>query len=64
MSKHTHQLVDLTEDDMQCLNGIHKKPGMHRSLLRYHTNREDGTVFGWTYDDMGWNMVRGGIVAS
>ncbi|KAI0687942.1 Aldo/keto reductase [Cerioporus squamosus] len=56
-------LIKLTDEDMAALDVIHKKPGMHRSLLRYHSNSADGTVFGWTYEQMGWNMVKGGIVA-
>ncbi|TFK81028.1 Aldo/keto reductase [Polyporus arcularius HHB13444] len=56
-------LIKLSDEDMTALNVIHRKPGMHRSLLRYHSNSQDGTVFGWTYEQMGWNMVKGGIVA-
>jgi hypothetical protein len=34
---------------------------MHRSLMPapYH---KDGGVFGWTYEQLGWNMVEGGFV--
>ena len=56
------QLLQLTEDDMNNIDAIHKKPGMHRSLLRYHINSPDGMVFGWTYEQMGWNMAKGGII--
>ena len=55
--------MELDPQDMDDLNAIHKKPGMHRSLLRYHTYSNDGTVFGWTYEQMGWNMLKGGIIA-
>lgn len=48
---------------MEEIDKIHNKPGMHRSLLSYHNYTSDGTVFGWTYEQMGWNMVKGGIVA-
>lgn len=44
---------------MRAVDGIHKKEGKHRSLLPYH--QEDGTVLGWTYEQMGWEMVTGGI---
>lgn len=33
---------------------------MHRSLLNYHN--ENGTVFGWTYEQMGWELGLGGKV--
>lgn len=47
---------------MVTLDAIHKKPGMHRSLLRYHEYNADGTVLGWTYEQLGWNMTKGGII--
>ncbi|EMD33052.1 hypothetical protein CERSUDRAFT_118127 [Gelatoporia subvermispora B] len=53
-------LVSLSKDDMKTLDELHKKPGMHRSLLKYH--QPDGTVFGWTYEELGWPMVTGGLV--
>ncbi|KAI0339203.1 Aldo/keto reductase [Trametopsis cervina] len=52
-------LIQLTEQEIQTINDIHKKPGMHRSLVRYH--REGGGVFGWTYEQLGWNFSEGGI---
>ncbi|KUI53503.1 Putative reductase 1 [Cytospora mali] len=33
-------------------------PGMHRSLVQYH--QPDCTVFGWTYEQMGWELELGG----
>jgi len=45
---------------MEALNNVHKKPNMHKSLLTYH--KPDGTVFGWTYEQLGWPMTVGGIV--
>ncbi|KAI0759959.1 Aldo/keto reductase [Trametes elegans] len=56
-------LVELSEEQMAVLDAIHKKPGMHRSLLRYHEYSTDGKIFGWTYEQLGWNMTKGGIVA-
>ena len=55
--------MDLTDGEMKNIDMIHKKPGNHRSLLRYHSYSDDATVFGWTYEQMGWNMVKGGIMA-
>ena len=45
---------------MKAVNNLHREPGMHRSLIAYH--EPDKTVFGWTYDQLGWNMSVGGIV--
>ncbi|KAI0686536.1 Aldo/keto reductase [Earliella scabrosa] len=56
-------LVSLTDENMMALDAIHTKAGMHRSLLRYHTYSDDGSVLGWTYEQLGWNMVKGGIIA-
>jgi len=53
-------LVTLTPEDMDIINKIHLQPGMHKSLLAYHS--EDGSVFGWSYEDLGWNMVYPGVV--
>ncbi|KAI0827824.1 Aldo/keto reductase [Trametes gibbosa] len=55
-------LIKLSKVEMDTLDAIHKKPGMHRSLLRYHEYNPDGTIFGWTYEELGWNMSKGGIV--
>ncbi|GBE80940.1 Aldo/keto reductase [Sparassis latifolia] len=55
-------LLDLSDDDMTVLNAIHKKPGMHKSLLSYHNYTDDGFIFGWTYEQLGWNMKKGGIM--
>lgn len=47
---------------MKALNILHERPGMHRSLLgSYHDS--NGSVFGWTYEQLGWDMKLGGIVA-
>lgn len=55
-------MITLTDEEMVTLDAIHKKPGMHRSLLRYHEYSADGTVLGWTYEQLGWNMTKGGII--
>ncbi|PCH36735.1 Aldo/keto reductase [Wolfiporia cocos MD-104 SS10] len=54
-------LIELTEEDMAQLNAIHKRAGMHRSLLSYHNYTDDGLIFGWTYEQLGWRMKKGGI---
>lgn len=53
------QLVKLDSKDVKTLNEFHKKPDMHRSLLDYHKN---GLVWGWTYEQLGWNMDNEGYV--
>jgi glycerol 2-dehydrogenase (NADP+) len=52
----------LEPSDIEAINGIHKQSGHHRSLLGYH--KEDGTVFGYTYEQLGWDMTKGGVVPS
>ena len=57
---HYPQLVQLTSEEMQTIDSIHKKPRMHRSLVEYHA--PEGTVFGWTYEQLGWPFEVGGFV--
>ncbi|KAF9010476.1 NADP-dependent oxidoreductase domain-containing protein [Cyathus striatus] len=52
----------LPDNDIEVLDALHKEPGMHRSLLTYHNL--EGTVFGWTYEQLGWNMVPKGIIVA
>jgi glycerol 2-dehydrogenase (NADP+) len=45
------------------IDGFHKKPGMHRTLC--HTNKIIGeTLFGWTFQQLGWGWEEGGFVKS
>ncbi|OCH91951.1 Aldo/keto reductase [Obba rivulosa] len=53
-------LVKLSDEDVKTVDELHQKPGMHRSLANYHA--EDGTVFGWSYEELGWPMSKGGVV--
>ncbi|KAJ7282780.1 NADP-dependent oxidoreductase domain-containing protein [Mycena rebaudengoi] len=53
-------LVTIPEDDMATLDGLHRAPGMHKSLLPF-LHQDDG-VWGWTYEQLGWKMTEGGIV--
>ncbi|KAL0956000.1 hypothetical protein HGRIS_002176 [Hohenbuehelia grisea] len=55
------ELVELGDEHMTPLSKLHLQPGQHKSLLKYH-NTDPGRIFGWTYEDMGWNMLPGGIV--
>ncbi|KAJ7287280.1 Aldo/keto reductase [Mycena rebaudengoi] len=54
-------LISLSEDEMAVVDGLHRKQGMNRSLLAFD-GKKDGTVFGWTYEQLGWNLVVGGAV--
>jgi glycerol 2-dehydrogenase (NADP+) len=54
--------VKLTEDEMTSISAAHMKPGLHRSLLPPVS--DDGTIFGWTYAQLGWNMAGDGEVTA
>ncbi|KAJ6602162.1 aldo/keto reductase [Mycena sp. CBHHK59/15] len=56
-------LVSLSKEDMRTIDRLHQKEGMHKSLLVFD-DKNDGTVFGWTYEELGWNLVVGGFVKS
>jgi len=53
-------LIHLPEEDTSAINDLHRQPDTHKSLIALH--QPDGTVFGWTYDQLGWNMTVGGVV--
>ncbi|KAJ7125044.1 Aldo/keto reductase [Mycena epipterygia] len=53
-------LVELSQEDMHEIGALHSKPGMHKSLVEFHA--DDGSVYGWKYSWLGWNMTKGGIV--
>ena len=39
---------------MKTLDEIHKQPEMHKTLLMKYVH--DGMVFGWTFEQLGWNL--------
>ncbi|EEB98256.1 hypothetical protein MPER_02270 [Moniliophthora perniciosa FA553] len=45
-------LIKLTDLEIKALNGIHRQPGMHWSLL-VGLHIEDIKVLGWTYEQWG-----------
>ncbi|KAI0070558.1 Aldo/keto reductase [Panus rudis PR-1116 ss-1] len=45
-------LITLTDEEMDLINNIHKKPNMHRTLLTHYCQGE--TCFGWTFEQLGW----------
>nr|GAT57885.1 aldo-keto reductase [Mycena chlorophos] len=53
-------LLQLSEEDLEALNKLHLEPGMHRSLVPFHADY--GGVFGWTYEQLGWKMIKDGFV--
>ncbi|KXN86116.1 Glycerol 2-dehydrogenase (NADP(+)) [Leucoagaricus sp. SymC.cos] len=55
-------LITLSLEDLKAIDEVHKEPGMHKSLLLYHS--PNGGALGWTYEELGWNMSPGGIVKS
>ncbi|KAJ7076867.1 NADP-dependent oxidoreductase domain-containing protein [Mycena belliarum] len=54
-------LLSLSAEDMAAVDGLHQTPGNHKTLIGLDKNL-DGTVFGWTYERLGWNMGIGGSV--
>jgi len=54
-------LVPLSQLDMALIDELHQMPSMHKSLLVFD-NKGDGTIFGWTYEQLGWKMAVGGNV--
>ncbi|KAF8880568.1 NADP-dependent oxidoreductase domain-containing protein [Infundibulicybe gibba] len=56
------QLHLLKEEDMNDLNNLHGKPGKHRSMCGFHSPALGGSCFGWTYEQLCWDMTAGGIV--
>ncbi|KAK7057505.1 aldo/keto reductase [Favolaschia claudopus] len=54
-------LVTLPKEEMKLVDALHEMPNMHKSLLMFD-NKGDGTVFGWSYAQLGWDLVVGGQV--
>ncbi|KAF7317772.1 Aado keto reductase [Mycena kentingensis (nom. inval.)] len=54
-------LVKLSADEMNVLDDLHLKPGMHRSVCGFHSPDLGGSCFGWTYEQLGWDLTLGGI---
>ncbi|KZV61840.1 Aldo/keto reductase [Peniophora sp. CONT] len=54
-------VVKLDAADVKAVDELHTQPGLHRSLL-VAPGGVKGQVFGWTYDQLGWNMDDNGVV--
>ncbi|KDN37180.1 hypothetical protein RSAG8_10312, partial [Rhizoctonia solani AG-8 WAC10335] len=48
-------IITLPKSIFEIVDNYHKSPGMHKTLDAY-TLRNPGTVGGWTYEQMGWNL--------
>jgi glycerol 2-dehydrogenase (NADP+) len=55
------QIIPLSKLDRALIDELHTMPDMHKSLLVFD-NKGDGTVFGWSYEQLGWKLVVGGRV--
>jgi len=53
-------LVKIAEGDIRLIDNMHTYPSMHRSLLPLHHWNGRG-IFGWTYEQLGWDMVAEGF---
>ncbi|KAG8952433.1 hypothetical protein FRC04_004493 [Tulasnella sp. 424] len=59
--KSNFTLVKLDDEDMQAIDNVHKKPGLHRQLLVSPIiDTVNGTVWGWTHEQLGWNLDNAG----
>lgn len=45
---------------MELIDNLHKKEGMHQCLLMAYTS--EGKVFGWTFEQLGWNLREDGTI--
>jgi glycerol 2-dehydrogenase (NADP+) len=59
--------LTLSAEDMRAIDALHTKEGKHLSLLDnygYHGDTPNGPgVWGWTYEQLGWEMGKGGVGA-
>ncbi|KAG9224194.1 hypothetical protein CCMSSC00406_0004693 [Pleurotus cornucopiae] len=55
-------LISLNSEEMHTINELHKEEGMHHSVCGFHSPALGGSCFGWTYEQLGWEMALGGIV--
>ncbi|KAG8741790.1 hypothetical protein FRC11_014623, partial [Ceratobasidium sp. 423] len=57
--KQNIDIITLPKSIFEIVDNYHKTPGMHKTLDAY-TLRDPGTVGGWTYEQMGWNLDKDG----
>ncbi|GFZ47580.1 D-galacturonate reductase [Saitozyma sp. JCM 24511] len=52
------EIVKLDQRDHDALSNVHQEPGKLTSLVDYAEKmRNEGTVFGWTVQEMGWEQL-------
>ncbi|KAF8608380.1 putative GCY1-galactose-induced protein of aldo/keto reductase family [Ceratobasidium sp. AG-I] len=61
--KQNIDIITLPKEEFDVVDNYHKQSGMHKTLDGY-TLRNPGTVGGWTYEQMGWNLDKEGNVIS
>lgn len=60
------QLLQLSDEDMKNIDELHLQPNMHRTLTFIGFGERilgEGNIFGWTYEELGWNMIDGFVVS-
>ncbi|KAJ3737596.1 Aldo/keto reductase [Lentinula guzmanii] len=60
--KNNITLIQLSVEDMNTIDELHLQPNMHRTLA-FDTRQTRGMIFGWTFEELGWNMVDGIVVS-
>ncbi|KAJ3912958.1 NADP-dependent oxidoreductase domain-containing protein [Lentinula edodes] len=59
-------LLRLSDEDMKNIDELHLQPNMHRTLTFIGFGERilgEGNIFGWTYEELGWNMIDGFVVS-
>jgi len=58
--KSNFQLLKLDQEDFEAIDNLHKEPGMHKQLITSPAfDMVNGTVIGWTFEQMGWKLKKG-----
>ena len=56
------KIVKLEAADVKAIDELHTQPGLHRSVIVPPPGSAKGAVFGWTYEQLGWNMDDDGVI--
>lgn len=57
----SEETLHLTAAEMLSLDKLHLEPGMHHSVCGFHSPELGGSCFGWTYEQLGWDLIAGGV---
>ncbi|KAG8709949.1 hypothetical protein FRC11_005024 [Ceratobasidium sp. 423] len=60
--KDNFNVKELSDHAMNVIDNFHKTSGVHSTLVFNTGDFTDGTVFGWTFDQLGWGMDKGGNI--